>query len=85
MKLFLHFIEGATEHIDTCIAQTDEDLTLEELVQLAIIDYRKDIQPGLVSLFKNYKYECGCNLGPTSWSTSPTTLVSTSRRAPMSS
>lgn len=55
MKLFLHFIEAASEAIDTCIAQSDNDLTLKELVQLAIVDYRRDIAPERVTIYKTYK------------------------------
>jgi RNA polymerase subunit RPABC4/transcription elongation factor Spt4 len=56
MKLFIHFIEATSEAIDTCIAHSDTDLTLKELVQLVIIDYRRDIVPERVTIYKTYKY-----------------------------
>lgn len=56
MKLFLHFVESSSEALDTCVAQSDSDLTLKELVQLAIIDYRRDILPDRVTIYKVYRY-----------------------------
>lgn len=55
MRLFLHFIENESNKLDTCIAQSNEELTLEEMVRLAAIDYRRDLDPQAVSVFKTYQ------------------------------
>ena len=56
MKLFLHFIENGKEDapIDTYIAKVEPTFTVSEILKLAVINCRKELDASALKLFKQF-------------------------------
>jgi hypothetical protein len=54
MRLFLHFIENNKDDIDTYIAEVEPSFTVDEILKLAVINCRKELDAKSLNLFKEF-------------------------------
>ena len=54
MKLFIHFVENNKDDIDTYIAEVEPSFTIDEVLKLAVINCRKELDPKSLNLFKEF-------------------------------
>ena len=56
MRLFLHFIENGLENppVDTYVADLDSDFTIQQLLQLATANCKKELDSSALNIFKEF-------------------------------